>query len=222
MILERLAAIGSAAIVDGKDDPTAIDEILVERARPAIRHLPAGTGAAIMDHEDRIAFARLQRRRHHLGIKRRAILRFHRSKACLRVTCDIGRVGVIPSQCVLRQPLQLLAVAIGQIDLLGLVRVLTRHHDPACRIVHDGVIPPSCAGQHSRRAGRGERRDVELLFKRGFAISREVDKTLVLIHADNVAHLPIAIGERGPFFSGNAIQMAMARTFRPPQKAAVT
>ncbi len=141
-IFKRFAAIRRSAIVDRKDNPALIHQILLQRpAAPACHHLTTRTWPTIDLQEYRIALSGLHLRKEELGVQRGAICGFDRAKFGRGVARNKRRVGMLGIELILFDPRQALAFRIGQIDALRLARVGLRDNRAIGGAVHRNCIP---------------------------------------------------------------------------------
>ncbi|PAV92559.1 hypothetical protein WR25_16042 [Diploscapter pachys] len=222
LVLERLAAVVRAAIVDLEIDPALADQILRQRPLPATRHLLASARTAIMFEEHGIFFARHQRRGDHLPIQRAAVLRLDRPELRRLVAGEIGVIGMPRPDRILIDPLQPLAVRVRQIDLRRLPGIRARDDEAARRAVHRRAVRPPPLGQPRQHVRPRDIDRIQMLFEHIVLQPGEVDAPLRLIHTDQARYDPRPLGQLRPLARRAAqVQMAIAIPLRPPDQAAV-
>src|SRR5205085_11806113 len=142
-VLERLAAVRRAAIVDAEDDPALLDQIFVQRIDPGAGRLPAGAWAAIDIDEDRVAPAGHARRREHAVVKLGTVGGRDRTKGRRHMGGGEGRIRMAPVKPVLLDPSEALAGSVGEIDLRRLARTGAGDERSRALVVLPRIVPPA-------------------------------------------------------------------------------
>jgi hypothetical protein len=108
---------------------------------------------------------------------------------------QIGRIGVVARHLVFLDPGQALAGGIGQIGLRRL-RIGAARDDQRLPLgVHAGVVVKGQVGQALDLARRLERQRIDLPGQHIVLRAGEIDAARLLVHADQVGHHPVALGQ---------------------------
>ena len=226
LILEALAALGAAAVVDLEEDPPLGDEILHQRRIPRALHR-LRSRAAVMLHEHGIFLPSHQLGRDHHVMKRAAVGGLHRPELGRLMRGDVGIIGVPRRQPVLVEPGDALARGIRQIGLRGLLGVGAGEQHARRRLVHRNAavaadaVGPARIGQALGRAHRLIVEGVDLRFERRILVAGEPDAVARLIEAEHLVDHPGATRQLGPLPPGEAVEVAVAVALGPPDQAAV-